>query len=399
MRNKYAIIFLASVIILVGLLVGYGIYVNATSGAHVEKLAAAQYSRVTGAQTRGRAIAPVAYISALTLQSLDMLDIRVKIDGTVTKLYVLPGDQVKAGQLLAELTNDELASQILQAEGTINQAKANYIQYEQTVKRYRELTSQGAISQQKMDEAIANQSVAAAQIMSNQAYRDQLASRLESQKIVAPVTGDVLKVYQAPGAFIRAGDSVAMIGDFSSLYAGVTVRQEIVEQLLPLDAKFKLAVRDNQPMDKSYTSGFRGKSPAEGKDFTITLVKVEPPLAVPSEYRSIFWKIDNSANILEPGTYHQVKIYGEEKRWVLSIPRNALKGEHEPFTVLVVGKDNRLEERRIKTGVRNDDYVQVLAGLEENDIVVVSGKTGLSPGMKVQVTVDAYSDPGYPVRG
>ena len=54
-----------------------------------------------------------------------MLDVHVKLDGTITRLYVSPGDQVKAGQLIGEITNDELPSQVLQAEGKINEARAN----------------------------------------------------------------------------------------------------------------------------------------------------------------------------------------------------------------------------------------------------------------------------------
>lgn len=67
-----------------------------------------------------------------------------------------------------------------------------------------------------------------------------------------------------------------------------------------------------------------------------------------------------------------------ETRQVLSIPRAALIGESEP-RVLVVDADNRPQERKVRTGIRNDEYVQILDGLLEGERVVVSGKQDWLP--------------------
>ena len=120
MTNKNILAVLAIVILLVGCLTAYGIYVNVSSNSHVDKLAAAQFSRVSGTKAAYRDIIPVLEFPTLYLQSSWMLDIHTKLDGTVTRLYVHPGDQVRTGQLLGEILNDELSSQIMQAEGKIS---------------------------------------------------------------------------------------------------------------------------------------------------------------------------------------------------------------------------------------------------------------------------------------
>ncbi len=229
MNNRNIMLVLIAVILLVGSLVGYGLYVNVASNAHVEKLAAAQYSRVIGARAIFRDIAPVLEIPALYLQSSWMLDVNVKLEGTVSRLHVNPGDQVKAGQLLGELVNDELPAQILQAEGKINEARANWVKYNNTLARYQSLVNAAGISKQQLDEAIANQAAGAAMVMSAEATRDQLLSRLAGQKIFAPRDGDILKLYTKEGAFMRAGEAMVMIGDFATLSARENMRQEVLE--------------------------------------------------------------------------------------------------------------------------------------------------------------------------
>ena len=385
MTARYMVLFFLSMILLVGSLVGYGLYVNISSNAHVEKLAAAQFMRVTGAKVAYREIVPVVNVSTLYLQSAWMLDVHVKLDGTITKLYVAPGDQVKAGQLLGEIVSDELPSQVLQADGKVNEAKANLVKYENTLARYQNLVTVGGVSKQQLDEAVANQAAGVAQVMSAQAYRDQLASRLTGQVITAPRDGDILKVYSKEGTFIRTGESMVMIGDFSVLLARENLRHEVLEKLLPLDSRFQMLLPDDQPVSKAYASNFRRENPGGRRSFPIKLNKVEPPLEVPARYRSVVWEVDNAGGELEPGTYYQVKIYGAEKQRLLTLPRQAVNGESD-WWVYLVTPDNRLTERRIRIGVQDDQYVEVLSGLQEGDTVVLSGREGLFPGQKVQVT-------------
>ena len=317
-RNIVAV--MIAVILFIGGLVGYGFYVNIASNAHADKLAAAQYSRVSGSKVAYREIIPVLEVPALYLQSSWMLDVHVKLDGTITRIYVNPGDQVRAGQLLGEIVNDELPSQVLQAEGKINEARANLVKYNNTLNRYKSLVENGGVSKQQLDEAIASQAAGAALVMSAEAARDQLASRLSGQKIIAPRDGDILKIYSKVGAFIRAGEAMVMIGDFSVLLARENVRHEIMEKLLPLNSRFKLVLSENQTVSKAYAANYRQEEIFKEQSFDIRLGTVNPPLDAPARYRSVVWQVENPGGVLEPGTYYRAKIYGTTGRRVLAIP-------------------------------------------------------------------------------
>ena len=393
MHNRYVLSALAGVMLFICLLVGYGIYINGVSNAHVEKLTAAQYSTVTGAKVQYREMIPTLYFPAIKLKAATMLDTHFKVDGTITKVYISPGDQVREGQLLGEVVNDELPSQLVQAQSKINEATANYIKWDETLQRYQGIVDTGAISRQQMDEAVANRSVAMAEIASNQAYLEQMETRVTGQKVVAPRDGEVLQVYYSSGANVQAGESLAMIGDFSILSARINLRDELLQPLLPQNGNLKLVMPEGNLRDKVYNSGYRAANQLSDWEFAVTMVSVEPPAQVASQYRTVVLKVNNSAILLEPRTYSKVKIRGTEKQSALAIPRAALMDENEVVqkaTVFVVTEDNRLERRQVAIGMQDDTCVEICQGLAENEIVVVSGKIGLTPGLKVQVTVDSY---------
>ena len=119
MKKRYAYVFFASAIILIGLLVGYGIYVNTSSSAHVAKMAASQYVRVRSAPVLFRDIAPIVYFPVVNIYSTKILDVHFESDGSIVQVYVKPGDRVKAGQLLGEIFNSGLSAEVLQAEGKV----------------------------------------------------------------------------------------------------------------------------------------------------------------------------------------------------------------------------------------------------------------------------------------
>jgi len=393
MTKKYAMAFFASAIILVSLLVGYGIYVNSTSSAHVAKMAASQYFRVGGAPAAYRDIAPVVYLPVANVYSSQMSDVHFQIDGTLAKLYVKAGERVRAGQVLGDVVNNELSTQIAQAEGKVHAAEAHVARWDGTLKRYQQLVEQNAVSRQQVDDAASNLLAAEGELIAAQAYRDQMAARLDGGQVTAPYDGDILRIYHAQGAIVRAGDSLVMIGDFSSLFIRHNAATVVLEQLKQLTGPLKLAVKTSGIVEKTYATSLTAGNPDGGRDLDIQIAEVTPAPDIPAEYRTVVYKISNPAGLLEPGTYYEAKIYAVSKRRVLAVPREAMLGDTEPF-LLVVGPDSRLEQRKITTGVRDDDYVEVKDGLRENEMVVVSGRgNDLSPGMKVQVTQSSRGNP------
>ena len=93
--------------------------------------------------------------------------------------------------------------------------------------------------------------------------------------------------------------------------------------------------------------------------------------------------VSNPQRILLPGLYAEAKLNLEEEHDVPSIPIQALNHEGEKITVLVVNGNGVLEERPVQLGLETASYAEILSGLNPEERVVVSDRSGLKPGEKV----------------
>lgn len=388
MTKRYGLIFFASAIILIGSLVGYGIYVNTTSSAHVAKMAAAQYFRIGGAKAVSRVLSPVIDLGTVNIAPTQLADVPFQLGGTLTQISVKSGDKVQAGQLLGEIVNDELPSEILQAEGKVRSGEASIAKINSLLKINEVLANQGVIPRQQYEDTLSDLTIANAELDVAKAYQQQVTTRLAGQRILAPFAGSVLKVYQTQGSVVQAGQSLAAVGDFSALFIGLNLSNQIVEQLTSLAGEVKLSVQESRLNDKVNASRTSSSKTAGASDYAVQILQVDPPLKTTAQYRTVVFKINNSKGLLKTGTYDQTKIYGSNQQKVLAVPLDALLGAEEKF-VYVVTTESRLEQRPVKLGMQDDEYVEVKSGLVEGETVVISGEEGgLSAGMKVRLTTE-----------
>jgi multidrug efflux pump subunit AcrA (membrane-fusion protein) len=76
-------------------------------------------------------------------------------------------------------------------------------------------------------------------------------------------------------------------------------------------------------------------------------------------------------------------ILNNEKN-ALAVPVQALNRAEDHVTVLLINKQNKLEERAVRIGIEASDQAEILSGLAEGDLVVIGNRSQLQPGMAVQ---------------
>jgi len=91
--------------------------------------------------------------------------------------------------------------------------------------------------------------------------------------------------------------------------------------------------------------------------------------------------VQNSSMVLMPGMYAEVDLTLLRRNRVLTIPVTAIDTNHQ---VMVVTPNNRVEVRKIGTGLESSDKVEVTSGLNEGDLVGVAGRASLQPGEEVK---------------
>ena len=127
-----------------------------------------------------------------------------RMAGSISCLWK-KGDRVTAGMVLARLDTNELAAQVMQAEGQLLQAKANLEQNELNFRRMELLAKKEAIAAQTLDSARTQRDLAQGGVNAAEGNMLLLRARLENANIVSPLTGVVVKRYVQSGTFSKAG--------------------------------------------------------------------------------------------------------------------------------------------------------------------------------------------------
>jgi len=105
--------------------------------------------------------------------------------------------------------------------------------------------------------------------------------------------------------------------------------------------------------------------------------------------------VRNPNHVLVPGLYAEATLTLEHRDDIPTVPIQALAHEADKTTVFVVDQDGRVQDRAVQTGLMTSSYAEIVSGLREGEEVVVSDRSGLKPGERVQakmVDVLEYHD-------
>jgi RND family efflux transporter MFP subunit len=309
------------------------------------------------------------------------------------------GAHVKAGQLLAEIDAPELDQQVRQATAGLEQAQAALEQsranLEQgktneelarvTAQRWSNLTTKGAVSRQENDQYQAQykaqvsnvealgKAISAAQsnVGSSQANLSRLQEMQAFKQVKAPFDGVITARNTDVGALVNAGNGGP------------------AQELFHMAATGKLRVYVNVPQANS-----RAAQPGMAADLTLAELPgrhfsgrlVRTSQAIDAATRTLLTEIevDNSSGVLLPGAYAQVHLKLPAAAPSLILPVTALVFRSEGLRVGVV-RGNKVEMVAITLGSDTGTEVEVVSGLEPDDLVVDSPPDSLVSGAAVRV--------------
>jgi RND family efflux transporter MFP subunit len=334
------------------------------------------------------------------------IDVYAKESGYVKKLLVDYGTHVKGGQVMAVLEIPELQAQLQEDQAEITNANnqiararhelARYqAQYKAVHLQYTRLSGvfqsqPGIVAQQEVDDAQGKDLAASSQVDAGQAALDSAQSQLAVAKaklahdqtlydysnIRAPFSGVVTQRYANLGTLVQAGTN-------SSTQALPIVR-------LSQDDLFRLVI----PVPESYVRFIRVgdavavRVPSLNRTFDGKVARFS--VDVQESTRTMHTEVDvrNPDHLLVPGLYAEADLTLEHKEDIPTIPLQSLNHEGDKTTVFVVNGNDELEDRPVSLGIQTANDAEVVAGLHEGEMVVVSDRTGLKTGEKVapQVT-------------
>jgi RND family efflux transporter MFP subunit len=342
------------------------------------------------------------------------IDVYAKESGYVKKLDVDYGSRVKAGQVMAMLEIPELELQLQQDDAVIKNAadqvthaehelgrveaqhKVMHLQFERLNGVAK--AKPGLVAQQEVDDSqgkdLAGEAQVEASKSSLQSAQSQLsvmqAKRQHDQvlydysKITAPFAGVVTQRFANLGTLVQAGTS-------SSTQAMPLVR-------LSQDDLFRLVI----PVPESYVRYLHIGDlvsvmvPSLSRSFPGKVARFS--VDVKEDTRTMHTEVDvqNPNRVLIPGMYAEATITLEQKAGVLAVPLQAVDHQGDQTTVYVTAPSGKVEIRTVTLGIQTEKEAEVLSGLEDGDLVVVSERSGLKSGEEVRpkiVESVEYQDP------
>jgi len=342
----------------------------------------------------GRADIEDTVLAAGVLQPIQQVDVGTRATGQLKSLKVKLGDHVRAGDLLAEidslLQGNELHVQqanLANLEAKERAASARLRKARLELERQQGLIHGAATSRRDLESAEAETQADEADLASLGAQIAQAKSlvktaevNLSFTKISAPIDGEVVAILTKEGQTVVATQIVPVILKLAKLDA-MTVKTQISEADV-------VNVKAGQPVyftimgepDKRYSARLRvvESAPTSYSEPAATQTATQSSSAgttvgAPVFYNALF-DVPNGDWVLRIGMSAQVSIVQGVVKNALAIPSGALReqGPDGRFLVRVVGaKGKEPEERRVRIGVNNRSFAQVLDGLKEGEEVVL----------------------------
>ncbi|HTC35490.1 MAG TPA: efflux RND transporter periplasmic adaptor subunit [Bryobacteraceae bacterium] len=329
------------------------------------------------------------------------IDVYAKESGFVKELNVDYGSRVQKDQVLATLEIPELQLQVKEDDAAVKNAEAqiphaqdelNRMEAQQKVLQLQfdrlngvSQAKPGLVAQQEVDDSQGKALASAAQVeaaksnlqsaeselAAKQAKREHDQALFDYAKITAPFAGVVTQRYANLGTLMQGGTN-------SSTQAMPLVK-------LSQDDLFRLVI----PVPESYVKfihlgdAVSVNVPSLNRTFPGKVARFS--VDVREDTRTMHTEVDvsNPGRVLLPGLYAEATISLEKKDDAIAVPLQAVDQDNNRTTVDVVDSSGKIDRRQIVLGIQTPTDAEVLSGLQEGEIVVVSDRSGLKAGQEV----------------
>lgn len=286
------------------------------------------------------------------LQPREQAQVMVNASGKLAYLSVDLGSRVHKGQVLGSLDVKQKQLDLAAAELTMNKLKKDN-------ERYRDLFAGKATSEASFDDVRFNYENAKVKV-------DLIRQQIHDAQVISPVDGIVVKRNIEVGEYVNPGVMVLEVVDVSRLKAGVHVSEREAYRL-----------KEGHPV--SVTTDVM-----PGKTFKGTVSFVSPQGDASHNYHVEVAVENSGAQVLKSGTFVNVTFDPGQAGNALLLPKTALvEGLKNPFVYVV--EAGRAAVRTLTLGREVGEQVEVINGLRNGDVVVLTGQLNLTAGHLVEV--------------
>ncbi|HEX2055588.1 MAG TPA: efflux RND transporter periplasmic adaptor subunit [Nitrospiraceae bacterium] len=309
--------------------------------------------------------------------------IYARVTGYVKMWYRDYGDQVRKGDILAEINAPDLDAEYAQAKADLDTERARYKLAEVTAKRWVALRPNHAVSEQSITVQEQNLKAEAAKVKAAEQKVRNIEAFIRFKTIVAPFDGVVTQ------RNINVGDLVSKEGNLSTPNAKTNLFTVADVHMLRL---FVSVPESFGPFLQPGLTAEVTVPQLPNRRFTGKFLTVARGFDVGTRTATTVFTIDNEDHTLWPGSYAKVELTAPVDRQVFVIPSTALVFQEHGTQVAVVTEDDRVHMKPITVSKLMDNAIEVEKGISPDDRIVNNPSAALLEGNKVRVVTPA---PGY----
>lgn len=293
--------------------------------------------------------------------------VAAETSGRLSRIHRDAGDAVEVGELLAELEGRPQSIAVSAAGADVRRLESLLENERRRVQRLVSLAERQSVAQDQLDEARTAVEGFEAQLDEARSRLDDAEYNLDRTRITSPVAGQVQRRHVSAGDFVSAGD-----------VAFELVASDALRAILPLPEHLQDRINIGQTVRLSVPS--RADEVVEAE-----VSELRPMVGERSRAIELIVELDNPGSWRPGGSVNGQVIL--ERRDAVVVPPASLVRRPAGTVVYVVDRDQAIQ-REVETGLRGADWIEIVAGLEGGETVVVDGAGFLSDGARIDVQDD-----------
>lgn len=345
--------------------------------------------KVTVAQPLHQEVPLYAELTGNT-KAFNEVKLEARVQGFLEQQKYVDGALVKKGDLLFVIQQNTYQAQLEQAKATLDSNTASQANAQVEYNRQATLGQQQFASQARIDDAKTKLAETSANVLNAQANLDIATINLGYTEVTAPFDGIATRHLVSVGALVgySGPTELASVVQIAPIYVYFEVSETVVLKVKETLARQGKNLRDipNVPVEI-------GLQTEEGYPHKGVIDYIAPQIDASTGTLQVRGLFENKDFALLPGMFVRVRVPIQRPGPVLLIPDTAIGTSQLGRYVLVINKDNVVEQRTVTIGQLDNQLRVIESGLKPDDLVVIDGTQRAIPGNKVEPDKQKISVP------